>query len=93
MSELTVDQVTDARGAKYNSPAKNFKLIADMASGAGFLFNDPKLGVRPLEAKDVPIFMIMVKLSREIYQHDPDNTLDTGGYAKTIDKLYEGTIV
>jgi hypothetical protein len=37
----------------------------------------------------VPLFMICVKLSREMHRHKDDNLIDLCGYARTLQLLFE----
>ena len=81
--------VTEDRQKDYGHPYDDFSRTAAMMSGIGFRFMDPQLGIREIEAKDMPIFMILVKLSREVNHHKDDNVVDTIGYAKCLAMVHE----
>ena len=77
-----------ARQQEYGNPQEDFTRIAGMMTGIGFRFMDPNKGLREIQAKDIPIFMIMTKLSREVHKHKEDNLVDIKGYANTIESLH-----
>ncbi len=62
------------RGSDYGHPLDDFTKTATM-------FN--ALRGKDLTAEDVAIFMMCVKLSREINRHKRDNLTDLCGYAET----------
>jgi len=39
--------------------------------------------------EDVPMMMILLKVSRERHKHKDDNLADIKGYARTCEMLYE----
>ena len=77
------------RQAFYGHPYDDFSRTAAMMSGIGFRFMDPQLGIREIEAKDMPIFMILVKMSRVVNHHKDDNVVDTIGYANCLAMVHE----
>lgn len=81
--------VNGDRQRDYGHPYSDFTRTARMASGLGFRFEDSTGVVRELDAKDVPMFMILVKLSRESHSHKEDNLTDCIGYVKTLDMVIQ----
>lgn len=63
------------RGADYGHPLDDFSKTATM-------FN--ALRGTSLTAEDVALFMMCVKLSREMNRHKRDNLTDLCGYAETL---------
>ena len=88
LTEEAINLVNGERQADYGSPIQNFTIIADLMSAAGFRFQDPTKGLRNIEPKDVPIFMILTKISREVYKHKQDNLTDIAGYIKTLEDVH-----
>ena len=81
-------QVQTKRQSAYGHPYDDFSRTAAMMTGIGFRMREPSTGqLREIKAKDIPIFMILVKLSREVNQHKPDNLVDIIGYTKTLDTV------
>lgn len=70
------------RGAHYGPPQEDFGRTARMASE--LLGHKLK---EPLDARDVALLMICVKLSREAYYPKRDNRVDIAGYAETLDMV------
>lgn len=64
---------TGARQAAYGPPDQDFTRTAQLWSALK--------GV-PFEARDVALFMICLKLSRETHQRKRDNWVDIAGYAR-----------
>lgn len=64
---------TGDRQAQYGPPDQDFQRIAQMWSALK--------GV-PFEAREVALFMVCVKLSRETHQRKRDNWVDIAGYAR-----------
>lgn len=64
------------RQANYGPPDQDFVRIAKLWTAlSGFEF----------KSRDVAMFMICVKLSREIHQRKRDNAVDIAGYARCLD--------
>ena len=93
MNTNTTDPITtliQERQQDYDIPARDFKKSGLMLSGFGFRCIDSKTGeTRMIEAKDIPVMMILIKLSRESYKHKRDNTDDIQGYARTLQMIHD----
>ena len=63
----------------YGHPANDFSRTAALANTllAGKLSRD-------LDARDVALFMVCVKLSRQVNKHGRDNLVDAAGYLETL---------
>lgn len=72
--------VNGERQQAYGDPVKSFKDIAE-------IFN--LISGDLIEAKDVILILIVVKLVRESYQHKRDNLVDICGYAELLNRLEE----
>lgn len=70
------------RGAHYGPPHEDFGRTAVMVSA----LLERKLK-EPLDARDVALFMICIKLSRESYYPKRDNRVDIAGYAETLNMV------
>lgn len=81
--------VNGDRQRDYGHPYDDFTRTARMASGLGFRMVDHQGNPRELNAKDIPMFMILVKLSRESNRHKEDNLTDCIGYVKTLDMVIQ----
>ena len=66
------------REQTYGHPAKNFENTAVLAS---VVFQ------RPVSPKGVALFMVCLKLAREVHQHKRDNLVDACGYLRCIEKM------
>lgn len=87
--EEAIDLVNGDRQKDYGHPADDFVRSAGMLSSLGYRLSDHNGNMRELDATDIPIIMMCVKLSREINKHKDDNIVDIIGYAKTLDMVYE----
>lgn len=87
----TADRLVNVeRQADYGHPYDDFSRTAGMMTGIGFMFMDPSTKQpRAIQPKDIPIVMMLVKLSREVNHHKEDNLVDTVGYVKTLEKVHE----
>ena len=86
--------VNGDRQASYGKPIDDFSRTAGMMSAIGFRFSDPSTNtLRLIEAKDIPIFMMLIKLSREVHKHKDDNLIDICGYVKTLESVLADTIL
>jgi hypothetical protein len=77
---MKTEDLIKQRGAEYGSPREDFTRTAGMWSAyLGF-------EVKP---EDVPMMMILLKVSREKHKHKADNTDDIKGYAETRNMLVD----
>jgi hypothetical protein len=86
--DTATNLVNSDRQIDYGHPAEDFTRIAGILNALGFsrkLHSKDK----PIEATDVPIMMIAVKLSREMNKHKDDNLVDIIGYTKCLDMVHE----
>ena len=87
---MTIEQIVEERGNKYGHPNENFRRTANILNEMNFRIYDPKDNTyRMMEAKDIPIMMICVKMAREAHCHNDDNLVDIEGYKKTYYMLEE----
>lgn len=91
----SMELVNKTRQADYGSPDQDFSRAGGMMSSLGYCFRDPiTKEYRSFAARDIPVFMTCVKLSRlvnkfsESYYH-VDSVLDIHGYLNTLEQLYE----
>jgi len=75
-AELTSGQ----RNADYGHPREDFARTAQMWNGV--LAEKLREGEQ-IDAMDVPLCMIAVKLARQAHRHKRDNLVDIAGYART----------
>ena len=69
------------RNNQYGPPTKDFQVIADMASAAGFRFEKGE-GVSDLDPHHVALFQIILKVARIAWSPEKrDSWVDTAGYA------------
>lgn len=78
--------VSGDRLVSYGHPWKNFSLTAEIATP--LLKNKLKDGVS-LTPEDVALFMVAVKLAREVHKHKRDNLVDAIGYLKCLDLIVQ----
>lgn len=77
---MDTNGLVTARGSDYGHPKEDFTRTAAMWSA--FL----GVTITPLQ---VPLLMILLKVSREQHKHKQDNIDDIQGYAETINMLLE----
>lgn len=76
------DRVTSTeREHGYGHPAEDFGKVTGMAQALW--------GRGPVSPVEHAIYMILVKLSREVHEHKRDNLVDICGYARTIERIME----
>jgi len=75
-AELTSGQ----RNADYGHPREDFGRTAQMWTG---VLADKLREGQQIDAMDVPLCMIAVKLARQAHRHKRDNLVDIAGYART----------
>lgn len=69
--------VTTDRNKQYAPPERNFEAIAEVWTG----LLRKRYGMKwSLDAKDVGILMVGMKLVREMWKHNDDNIVDGIGY-------------
>jgi hypothetical protein len=64
------------RQGTYDKPENNFQRIADLWNA--YLKAKPTKG--DITPKDVALMMVLLKISRELYEHKIDNLVDAAGY-------------
>lgn len=67
------------RSGSYGPPIEDFSKVAALAST--LLYGKLK---KPLDPEDIALFMVAIKLSREIHKHKRDNLVDMIGYILTL---------
>lgn len=75
----TTKTLVKTRGSDYGHPKEDFGRTARLWSIIKGVEFTPE---------DVALFMICVKLSREVHKHKKDNLDDIQGYAETAKMLY-----
>lgn len=74
----------------YGHPSTDFRKTAEAMNGLGFRVEDYEDGaIRHLTSRDIPIFMICIKLSRLMKGYKRDSAVDIAGYAKTLDLIVQ----
>ena len=83
--ENAIKTVCEDRQDSYGKPKDNFAMIADLWSGY--------LGDVLLEAEDVAIMMILLKIARiQTGKYKPDNFIDIAGYAACAAEVAGGAV-
>jgi len=83
-------QIVEERQKDYGHPTENFDRTAKLANAMQFrIFDSESASYRALNASDVPIFMLCVKMAREAYKHKEDNIIDMMGYLHTFNIVRE----
>ncbi len=79
------------RNKDYGHPIHDFKRQAALLSTLGFQIKQADGTYRDIEAADIPVMMICVKLSRQSNRKKRDNLVDMAGYIRCWDEveLYE----
>lgn len=77
---------SEDRRKKYGHPSANLGNTAKLWSA----YLERKVGVNfELDARDVCMMMVLVKVSRDANAPDPDNLLDIVGYARCAEIIEE----
>jgi len=84
--------VNGQRQEDYGHPFEDFNRIAGMLSALGFRFHGSNKSVRNIDARDFPIIMNCVKLSREVHRHKVDNLIDIHGYINCLEMVLDQPI-
>jgi len=77
---MDTNQLVTERGSDYGHPRDDFGRTAQLWTA--YL-------KYPIMPEDVPMMMILLKVSRERHKHKDDNLADIKGYARTCEMLYE----
>lgn len=73
------------RGQSYGHPKEDFHTTARLWNA----YLGRRFGVSCLDAQDVAMLMILLKVSREAHRHKRDNLVDIAGYAETCQMVHE----
>ncbi len=77
------DRITsNQRREKYGPPAEDFAKVTGMAMALW--------GRGPESPAEHSLYMILVKLAREVHAHQRDNLVDIAGYIKTYEEIVYG---
>lgn len=80
--------VYGARNADYGHPADDFAAIAKAFNA----YVEKKYNIANLlEATDVPIFQMIVKIMREATKPKRNNLVDIAGYAATLEMVHDAS--
>lgn len=77
-------KVREQRQVAYDKPEDNFQRIANLWNA----YMDGKESVT-ITPEDVAMMMMLVKMAREMWQHNPDNAIDIAGYADCLYSIQE----
>lgn len=77
------EQTVFQRQGTYDKPEDNFTRIADLWNA--YIKGRPNKD--PLTPKDVALMMVLLKISRELYQHKEDNLIDAAGYIQCAENV------
>lgn len=88
--ESILDEAKDITGGDrmkaYGNPKRNFEDIANLWNA--YLVNKGKLAWESeLEAKDVALMMVLLKVAREQKNHKKDNLTDGAGYFRNLAQI------
>jgi len=89
LQEIGASLVTTERQRDYGHPYHDFTRIAGMLSALGYEFRKSDGTYRPLNARDFPIIMNCVKLSRQVENHKWDNIVDIHGYMTCLEQVIQ----
>lgn len=78
----------ESRSRDYGHPLQNHQRIADIWN----VQLGPKLN-KPIEAREVALMMVGLKLAREVNTSKRDNLVDAAGYIKCIDMIDDALCV
>lgn len=81
---MSTDELVEQRGSQYGHPKQDFARTVKLWNA----YLGDRL-VTNLTPEDVPMLMILLKVSREAHKHKDDNIKDIQGYAKTRQMLEE----
>lgn len=84
--EEATEAVDHDREAKYGHPLDDFTTQATY--WRTHLAHKYGIDV-PIEAEDVAVMMVQVKLAREAVRHGRDNLVDGAGYLRTLERVIE----
>lgn len=79
------EEVVFQRQGTYDKPENNFVRIADFWN----TYFKSKGSEFRVDAKDVAIMMVLLKVAREAFQHKTDNLIDGCGYLQCLEHIYE----
>lgn len=74
------EAVAGGRRQDYGEVAVHFQQVANLWNAY--------LGTNIIRHQDVPLLMVLYKLSREAHRHKLDNLVDVAGYAAVAGELY-----
>lgn len=83
---IAEDLINGARRSAYGHPAEDYARVAGMVNAA---FAHKLKPGESFSAKDMPIFIMFMKISREINFPKRDNRIDGAGYWGVLDMIHE----